>query len=295
MCILNIPSSAAADCRRASCRRLSPATYVNAHLVIFFTSRHPRREMWRGDSSGVSTSGVGTFHGGDGDRGPVRMWSTKAEREQMETLADLFAIITAAEKLEKARGVIGASGSCFRHLIALKRRCIHPLLSSSRPQAYVRDIVSPSVYETECYALLAKFKTLRATLGVSPSRFRQAPQPARSPRLRILALHPRCGGSMHPPLPSPLPALRTPLRTWSDSWRRTASTAPSLPPGCLNRASLPPWSMRAGGWRADGAKRVVGVTPTVQGAGAGPARAASRGAPRRWRTWCSASSRPWTA
>ncbi|KAL3624980.1 hypothetical protein CASFOL_031648 [Castilleja foliolosa] len=61
----------------------------------------------------------------------VKLWNDKREREMYENFAELFAIIKATEKLEKA---------------------------------YVRDIISPSDYETECQKLIAHFKTLSSTL-----------------------------------------------------------------------------------------------------------------------------------
>jgi len=61
----------------------------------------------------------------------VKLWNDKREREMYENFAELFAIIRATEKLEKA---------------------------------YVRDIVSPSEYEAECQKLIAHFKTLASTL-----------------------------------------------------------------------------------------------------------------------------------
>ncbi|XP_016460729.1 vacuolar protein sorting-associated protein 28 homolog 2-like [Nicotiana tabacum] len=61
----------------------------------------------------------------------VKLWNDKRERERYDNFGELFAIIKATEKLEKA---------------------------------YVRDIVSPAVYETECLKLIAQFKTLSSTL-----------------------------------------------------------------------------------------------------------------------------------
>ncbi|KAL3614994.1 hypothetical protein CASFOL_040655 [Castilleja foliolosa] len=61
----------------------------------------------------------------------VKLWNDKREREMYENFAELFAIIKATEKLEKA---------------------------------YVRDIIPPSDYETECQKLIAHFKTLSSTL-----------------------------------------------------------------------------------------------------------------------------------
>ncbi|CAN8246234.1 unnamed protein product [Cochlearia groenlandica] len=61
----------------------------------------------------------------------VKLWNDKREREMYENFAELFAIIKATEKLEKS---------------------------------YIRDLVSPSEYESECQKLLVHFKTLSATL-----------------------------------------------------------------------------------------------------------------------------------
>ncbi|KAH6831588.1 Vacuolar protein sorting-associated protein VPS28 family protein [Perilla frutescens var. hirtella] len=61
----------------------------------------------------------------------VKLWSDKREREMYENFAELFAIIKATEKLEKA---------------------------------YVRDIIAPAEYESECQKLIAHFKTLSSTL-----------------------------------------------------------------------------------------------------------------------------------
>jgi ESCRT-I complex subunit VPS28 len=61
----------------------------------------------------------------------VPLWSDKREREMYENFAELFAIIKATEKLEKA---------------------------------YVRDIISSANYETECQKLIAHFKTLASNL-----------------------------------------------------------------------------------------------------------------------------------
>lgn len=61
----------------------------------------------------------------------VKLWNDKREREMYENFAELYAIIKATEKLEKA---------------------------------YVRDIISSSEYETECQKLIAHFKTLSSTL-----------------------------------------------------------------------------------------------------------------------------------
>ncbi|KAL1221748.1 putative vacuolar protein sorting-associated protein 28 [Cardamine amara subsp. amara] len=61
----------------------------------------------------------------------VKLWNDKREREMYENFAELFAIIKATEKLEKA---------------------------------YIRDLLSPSEYESECQKLIVHFKTLSATL-----------------------------------------------------------------------------------------------------------------------------------
>ncbi|WCJ25858.1 hypothetical protein M5689_007716 [Euphorbia peplus] len=61
----------------------------------------------------------------------VKLWNDKREREMYENFAELYAIIKATEKLEKA---------------------------------YVRDIIPSSEYETECQKLIAHFKTLNSAL-----------------------------------------------------------------------------------------------------------------------------------
>ncbi|XP_058088966.1 vacuolar protein sorting-associated protein 28 homolog 2-like [Magnolia sinica] len=61
----------------------------------------------------------------------VKLWHDKREREMYDNFADLYAIIKATEKLEKA---------------------------------YVRDIIPPSDYEPECLKLIAQFKTLASSL-----------------------------------------------------------------------------------------------------------------------------------
>lgn len=61
----------------------------------------------------------------------VKLWNDKREREMYENFAELYAIIKATEKLEKA---------------------------------YIRDIISPADYETECLKLIAHFKTLSSSL-----------------------------------------------------------------------------------------------------------------------------------
>uniref|UniRef100_A0A7N0RF64 Vacuolar protein sorting-associated protein 28 homolog n=1 Tax=Kalanchoe fedtschenkoi TaxID=63787 RepID=A0A7N0RF64_KALFE len=61
----------------------------------------------------------------------VKLWNDKREREMYENFAELYAIIKATEKLEKA---------------------------------YVRDIISSNEYELECQKLIQHFKTLSSTL-----------------------------------------------------------------------------------------------------------------------------------
>ncbi|KAL4391733.1 hypothetical protein AHAS_Ahas03G0274600 [Arachis hypogaea] len=61
----------------------------------------------------------------------VKLWNDKREREMYDNFAELYAIIKATERLEKA---------------------------------YVRDIISPQEYELECQKLIAHFKTLASTL-----------------------------------------------------------------------------------------------------------------------------------
>ncbi|OAY69954.1 vacuolar protein sorting-associated protein 28 homolog 1-like [Ananas comosus] len=61
----------------------------------------------------------------------VKLWHDKRERELLDSLADLYAIIKTTEKLEKA---------------------------------YVRDLVSSTEYEAECLKLIAQFKTLSSSL-----------------------------------------------------------------------------------------------------------------------------------
>ncbi|KAL3010982.1 hypothetical protein AAZX31_07G176000 [Glycine max] len=61
----------------------------------------------------------------------VKLWNDKREREMYDNFGELYAIIKAAERLEKA---------------------------------YVRDIISPQEYELECQKLIAHFKTLASTL-----------------------------------------------------------------------------------------------------------------------------------
>ncbi|GKC59160.1 protein CTR9, partial [Tanacetum coccineum] len=59
------------------------------------------------------------------------LWNDKREREMFEKISELYAIIKATEKLEKA---------------------------------YVRDIIPAAEYEMECQKLIAHFKTLSSTL-----------------------------------------------------------------------------------------------------------------------------------
>ncbi|KAK7252196.1 hypothetical protein RIF29_35984 [Crotalaria pallida] len=61
----------------------------------------------------------------------VKLWNDKREREMYDNFAELYAIIKATERLEKA---------------------------------YVRDIISAQEYELECQKLIAHFKTLASTL-----------------------------------------------------------------------------------------------------------------------------------
>lgn len=61
----------------------------------------------------------------------VKLWNDKREREMYDNFADLYAIIKATEKLEKA---------------------------------YVRDIISSAEYEPECLKLISQYKTLTSTL-----------------------------------------------------------------------------------------------------------------------------------
>lgn len=61
----------------------------------------------------------------------VKLWNDKRERDMYENFAELYAIIRATEKLEKA---------------------------------YIRDIIPPSEYEIECQKLITHFKTLASTL-----------------------------------------------------------------------------------------------------------------------------------
>ncbi|XP_030543513.1 vacuolar protein sorting-associated protein 28 homolog 2-like [Rhodamnia argentea] len=61
----------------------------------------------------------------------VKLWNDKRERDMYENFAELYAIIRATEKLEKA---------------------------------YIRDIIPPSEYEIECQKLITHYKTLASTL-----------------------------------------------------------------------------------------------------------------------------------
>lgn len=61
----------------------------------------------------------------------VKLWQDKRERDMLENHAELYAIIRATEKLEKA---------------------------------YIRDIIPPSEYEVECQKLITHFRTLASTL-----------------------------------------------------------------------------------------------------------------------------------
>ncbi|GJN17478.1 hypothetical protein PR202_gb04547 [Eleusine coracana subsp. coracana] len=73
----------------------------------------------------------------------VKLWNDKRERELLESYADLYAIIRATEKLERA---------------------------------YVRDLVSAADYETECLKLISQFNSLSSSLAgvVTIPRFVQA-------------------------------------------------------------------------------------------------------------------------
>jgi len=61
----------------------------------------------------------------------VKLWHNKRERENMDNLADLFAILKTTEKLERA---------------------------------YVRDAISAREYEPACAKLIAQFKTLYSSI-----------------------------------------------------------------------------------------------------------------------------------
>ncbi|KAK1667959.1 hypothetical protein QYE76_056118 [Lolium multiflorum] len=73
----------------------------------------------------------------------VKLWNDKRERELLESLADLYAIIRATEKLERA---------------------------------YVRDLVSAADYEADCLKLISQFNSLSSSLAgvVTIPRFVQA-------------------------------------------------------------------------------------------------------------------------
>ncbi|KAL5228471.1 hypothetical protein ABZP36_016736 [Zizania latifolia] len=73
----------------------------------------------------------------------VKLWNDKRERELLESLADLYAIIKATEKLERA---------------------------------YVRDLVSAADYEAECLKLISQFNSLTSSLAgvVTIPRFVEA-------------------------------------------------------------------------------------------------------------------------
>ncbi|KAK1667957.1 hypothetical protein QYE76_056116 [Lolium multiflorum] len=62
----------------------------------------------------------------------VKLWNDKRERELLESLADLYAIIRATEKLERA---------------------------------YVRDLVSAADYEADCLKLISQFNSLSSSLA----------------------------------------------------------------------------------------------------------------------------------
>ncbi|RYQ82382.1 hypothetical protein Ahy_B10g100968 [Arachis hypogaea] len=67
----------------------------------------------------------------------VKLWNDKCEREMYDNFAELYAIVKATERLEKA---------------------------------YVRDVITPEDYELDCQKLIAHFKTLASTLrGIVPS------------------------------------------------------------------------------------------------------------------------------
>lgn len=61
----------------------------------------------------------------------VKLWQNKRERENLDNLADLFAILKTTEKLERA---------------------------------YVRDAISAREYEPACNKLIAQFKTLYSSI-----------------------------------------------------------------------------------------------------------------------------------
>ncbi|PKI43642.1 vacuolar protein sorting-associated protein 28 homolog 2 [Punica granatum] len=61
----------------------------------------------------------------------VKLWNDKRERDMYENFSELYAIIRATEKVEKA---------------------------------YIRDIITPSEYELECQKLITHYRTLASTL-----------------------------------------------------------------------------------------------------------------------------------
>ncbi len=69
---------------------------------------------------------------GDDYAPPVKLWTTKAERERWDAQADLYAIILTTEKLDKA---------------------------------FLRSAIPAADYERECLGLIAKFKSLRSALA----------------------------------------------------------------------------------------------------------------------------------
>ncbi|KAI9221044.1 vacuolar protein sorting-associated [Blastocladiella britannica] len=58
--------------------------------------------------------------------GPIRLWNTSADRERIENLADLYAILVTAERLEKQ---------------------------------YIRDNIPPAEYTPACSKLITQFRT----------------------------------------------------------------------------------------------------------------------------------------
>ncbi|KAJ4833899.1 hypothetical protein Tsubulata_032932 [Turnera subulata] len=86
------------------------------HILIYLPSRKRKKKKKKKDTY---------------TQMEVKLWNDKREREMYDNFAELYAIIKATEKLEKA---------------------------------YVRDIISPTEYETECQKLIAHFKTLSSTL-----------------------------------------------------------------------------------------------------------------------------------
>ncbi|KAK4786701.1 hypothetical protein SAY86_010534 [Trapa natans] len=61
----------------------------------------------------------------------MKLWKDKRERDMYDNFAELYAIIRATEKLEKA---------------------------------YIRDVIVPSDYEVECQKLITQYRTLASTL-----------------------------------------------------------------------------------------------------------------------------------